>query len=483
MAQQNISEIPKLTENEIRNQSIRVAISRAEFMTQMPRFYKAFDYVDMYQDERVDTLGVAPQYDAQTKELNGFHDLIWSANFTNQLTEKQLLGVQMHELLHIILGHTTNRCPEYQSKKIDNHGQARLDPKSDAFKLDMVMMELWNIATDLSINCMIEKYLRDPGAKWQDGLFPGQGNFASFPKFKTAEWYFEELKKKHQQDMNDLSKALKDIKKAFQDGKIGSHGEWVETDEKGKVTSQGGKPVEKKEKEEGEAQDSEVTIEEIEKDIQEIAKDLGLGGKQAGTGNSTTQSVDLSAGKELKTPGWMKKTTHASTHGFEVSPVATRKVPNRRFGILFPGKKRVVHRNKCLIAVDVSGSIDSNLLTKFTQHLNRMKRHADFDLFFFNDDIIHPQTGQAYRPEEGEKALCKWKTGMKFYIGGGTSFEPLFQFWNRVRQKYDFFFIFTDGYASYSTPPKRNKEVNWILYGSPDNCKHGNKYQIGDSNE
>jgi len=58
----------------------------------------------------------------------------------------------------------------------------------------------------------------------------------------------------------------------------------------------------------------------------------------------------------------------------------------------------------------------------------------------------------------------------------------LFIFWNRVRVKYDAFFIFTDGEAGYVTPPTRAKEVNWILYNSSDwyssNIKHGNKYPM-----
>ena len=470
----------KISKDDIQKQNIRVAVTRSEFMIKMPRFYRAFNYVDMWPDSQIPTFATAPIYEARSKKLTGYHDLMWNPNFTIQLSDMQLIGAQMHELLHIILGHTTSRLPELKSFTVNQQGQAILDSKSDTFKEDLVKTQIWNIATDLAINCMIKSYLQDPKGLQELGLFPGKNEFAQFPEFKTAEFYYEELMKQHQQNMKDLDKILKELKKQFDKGKIGSHCEWVESDEKGKVTKESASKTgaQKKTETDQKSANIPITVDDISKELDEISEDLGLG-KQAGNSGGTTKYTDLSKGKELKTPGWMKKTTHASVHGFEVSPVATRKVPNRRYGILFPGRKRVTHRNKCLIAVDVSGSISKSLLNKFTEHLNKMKKYADFDLFFFNQNIID-KTGQSYSPDKAEKALCKWKTGMNFYISGGTDFEPLFIFWNRVRTKYDSFFIFTDGQADYQTPPIRSKEVNWILYSCSysTNIKHGNKYNI-----
>jgi predicted metal-dependent peptidase len=476
----------KVSEAAIREQNIRVAVTRADFMTRMPRFYKAFDYVDMYStsDSRVETLCVAPEYDSTTKELTGYHDLMWNPTFTAQLSDQQLIGVQEHELLHIILGHTTKRRPEYKSMSINSKGQAEIKDKED-----QVMNELWNIACDLAINCMIEGDLFDPKGLKDVGLFPGEKQFAQFPKNRTAEFYFEELYKQHKQNMKDLDALLKDLKKQFAEGKIGSHGEWVEADGKTrKVTKESGKAAARKGA--GEAKTSGAdkdapTADEIAKEIEDISEEMGLG-QQAGTSGGTTKYTDLSKGKELKVPGWMKKTTHASVHGFEVSPVATRKVPNRRYGILFPGKKRVAHRNSCAVFVDVSGSIDRPKLVKFTEHLNKLKKYADFDLTFFNHSLIDVN-GREHSPSEGEKCRCKWKTGMNFYVGGGTDFEPIMLYWNRVRSKYDAMFIFTDGEASYQTAPLRPREVNWILYASSnwyiEAIKHGNKYNINEKAE
>jgi predicted metal-dependent peptidase len=481
----------KIEQRQISKETIRIAVSRTEFMTKMPRFYEAFDYVSMWSNEEIGTLCVAPIYDEDTKEYSGFHDLMWSAKFTSQLSNKQLIGVQMHELLHIILRHTTSRKPEYKSFVIDNQGRGMLDSKSESFKKDMVKQYAWNIATDLSINCMLEDWLIDSQG-WQGGLFPGisicdeksqeTNPFKSYPKYQTADWYYDKLmseqEKQEQEKQKSLDEAIEKWKKAFEDGQIGDHSEWIEIDKDGNVTKEGKtqKGAQSIKANEDGPEKSPLTAKEINDKLDEIGNDIGI---QAGTSSGTKKSRDFSVGKELKTPGWMKKATHASVHGFELAPFLSRKVPNRRFGIVFPGRRKISVRNKCLIAVDVSYSIDKKKLITFTQHLNRMKKHADFDLVFFNSQIIDPKTGQSYQPEEAEKATCKWKTGMEFYVGGGTNFEPVILFWNRIRNKYSTLFIFTDGEAGYDTIPKNHKDINWILYGNSKNAIiHGNKYDM-----
>lgn len=473
--------IKEPTEEEIRGQSIRIAVSRADFMTGFPKFYRAFDYVDQFPDSRIPTMGVRPLYDKDTQELTGRHDFIWSPKFAATLTDKQLLGVQMHELLHILLQHTTTRAPYRGKIKINKGGDAQLEEKED-----QMHALIWNIATDLSINCMIKSYLQDPKGP-KVGLFPGQGEYAALPEYRSAEFYYEQLLKEYEQEKKEMQKLINKLKEILKKAQGGDHGDWVEADDKGKVqkgNGQGGIKVQGN----GPKGDQESpTADDIAKEMEKIANDLGCGGIKAGCGtNATSKYTDLSAGKEKRTPGWMKKATHASAHGFEVSPVATRKVPNRRFGILFPGRRRVSHRNKCLIAVDVSGSIDRPLLDKFTHHLNNLKKHADFDMFLFNSGIIN-KNGQNFTPETAEKAVFQWKTGMDIYIGGGTDFEPIMLFWNRVHRKYDSLFIFTDGEAGYRTPPTKPREVNWILYAQSDwykdAIKHGNKYDIKNKEE
>lgn len=69
--------------------------------------------------------------------------LYWNPNFVQSLTKKQFFGLMKHECYHLIYQHVVAR-------KQDPH-------------------DLWNIATDLAINSLIdERYLPD------GGLIPGK---------------------------------------------------------------------------------------------------------------------------------------------------------------------------------------------------------------------------------------------------------------------------------------------------------------------
>lgn len=82
------------------------------------------------------------------------------------LTEKERIGVLVHEVLHCALGHQARRGSR--------------DPKA------------WNIAGDLAINALVE---RDGFALPEGRLLPGRAPFADFPPEASAEEYYDLLKK------------------------------------------------------------------------------------------------------------------------------------------------------------------------------------------------------------------------------------------------------------------------------------------------
>ena len=96
--------------------------------------------------------------------------LLWNPVFFNEMTEKEVRGVLIHEFMHLIYDHVTLR-------KRDPH-------------------MLWNIATDCAINSMIPESNLPA-----DCILPGKLNpkadatdpiwsaIASFPKGKASDWY------------------------------------------------------------------------------------------------------------------------------------------------------------------------------------------------------------------------------------------------------------------------------------------------------
>jgi len=91
----------------------------------------------------------------------------WNEEFINSIDDGELLGVMIHELMHIGLLHTVIAA------NFDDH-------------------ERLNIAADLAVNSIIAKMgLKLP----KGGLLPGQGQFANLPLNKSLEYYYRELQK------------------------------------------------------------------------------------------------------------------------------------------------------------------------------------------------------------------------------------------------------------------------------------------------
>ena len=113
--------------------------------------------------------------------------LVWNRKFLAGLTAEEIKGLLKHEAYHIIFEHTTTRKQEPHI--------------------------VWNYATDLAINSLIdEKELPEGGlipGKPFAALTPEQINqmgqqaadryakvsalIASFPKEESSEWYFQKL--------------------------------------------------------------------------------------------------------------------------------------------------------------------------------------------------------------------------------------------------------------------------------------------------
>lgn len=94
----------------------------------------------------------------------------WNPAFVETINDAELLGVMVHELMHIGLLHTVI------AQSYDNH-------------------KLLNIAADLAVNSILAKM----GLKLQSGaLMPGQGSFSHLPLNQSLEAYYRAL-----QDMDE----------------------------------------------------------------------------------------------------------------------------------------------------------------------------------------------------------------------------------------------------------------------------------------
>ncbi|MEM7180614.1 MAG: VWA-like domain-containing protein [Spirochaetota bacterium] len=125
----------------------------------------------------------------------------------------------------------------------------------------------------------------------------------------------------------------------------------------------------------------------------------------------------------------------------------TLKRPSKRYGST-PGI-RIVHKQKILVAIDTSGSINIQELHFFFQELYYIWKQGAEIYVLEVDNRIRKEYTYTGKPPENVSG------------GGGTSFEPAIQYANQSYRP-DAMIYFTDGYAN--VPKVRPKiPILWIL--------------------
>ncbi len=143
--------------------------------------------------------------------------------------------------------------------------------------------------------------------------------------------------------------------------------------------------------------------------------------------------------------------------GFRASVISsrrnlTRMRPNRRTDFQNLGSVYKMRTN-LLVAVDVSGSVDSKMLQKYYSVINR----------FFKYGIESIDTVQ-FDTKLGEVLpLKKACTEVKVTGRGGTDFQPVFDYFRTCKTHYNGIIFFTDGYADEPKITGRKPKVLWIL--------------------
>ena len=130
----------------------------------------------------------------------------------------------------------------------------------------------------------------------------------------------------------------------------------------------------------------------------------------------------------------------------------TRMRPSRRYGFSAMGSRYELKTN-ILVAVDVSGSISDNELSKFYSIINRFFKYGieRLDVLQFDCEI------------KGEPVPLRKARREVIVTGrGGTDFEPVVLYY-AAHSEYDGLIIFTDGEAPIPPLDKARTEILWVL--------------------
>ena len=139
----------------------------------------------------------------------------------------------------------------------------------------------------------------------------------------------------------------------------------------------------------------------------------------------------------------------------------TLRATHRKESKRFEGSEgtKIKRLRKIVVAIDTSGSIDSELLSNFWKEIMAIHKSGTEIVVVQCDAAIHSVT--EFRKTVNPPAIVG---------GGGTSFDPVF-IWLKKNRRYNGLIYFTDGYA----PMPKHKisiPVLWCVYGAINDLTH-----------
>lgn len=330
-----------------------------------------------------------------------------NTDFWNSLSQEHQLGLLKHELLHIVFFHV-NIHEEFQNKK------------------------LANIAMDIEINQYIDSDMLPNGA-----LLPSTFPELNLPLKVGCREYYRLLQDEVQggcQNSPQLGQMLKEAEQweTYGNGNI--------RDENGNII-----PVHDWKDFEGLSEaEKKLLKSQTEHVLSDIANSVN---KSCGNLPGEVQSLLKSLEKEPPKFDWRGYLRRFSGGSQKVYTKKLKRKPNKRFDEN-PGLK-IKQRRHMLLAIDTSGSVNENELKEFFNEIDHIHKTGTEITVVQCDTAI--SNISAYKPNHE----------IKIYGRGGTSFQPVIDYYNENFHKYTSLVYFTDGEAW--SPDNVKGRVLWVL--------------------
>ena len=330
------------------------------------------------EDRSIRTAGV------YVNEQTGQFEMIYNPEFLDSLPENQIKGVLKHEFYHLIFDHVTSRKPEGVPHKT------------------------WNIAADLAINSHLV------GELPAFACMPGVGPFENLPKLKSAEWYLKNITDDQVDQCGHGAGAGEDGEGEPGTGQLDDHSGW---DDKADSPAQ-------------EAA-KQMAKERLKQAMKEAASEASKSPNGWGTIGGELKKDIL---KKLETKiDWKKVLRYFIKTSQRANKSSTIRRINKRYAYIHPGKK-VKRQAKIAIAIDQSGSVSDDMLSKFFGELNKLSKLAAFTVIPFDTKV-------------DDKLVYEWKQGKAHkaerVMCGGTCFDAPTEYVNK-RGDFDGVIILTD---------------------------------------
>ncbi len=431
------------TEKSLVNDNFDIDTHLIALMWAEPFFSSVLRGIEKIKTREIPTAGVLAK--------DGDIKMWWNPDFFASLTPDQIRGLFKHECYHLVFNHTTTR---------------RRDPHI-----------IWNYATDLAINSMIDESELPEG-----GLIPGKRfeplteeqqkkmgpkaveryemvskKISSFPKNKTSEWYFQEL-------MNDeeIKEAIessekangKSLSQALADGDIN-------VDENGNLVDKDGNPVtlvpgngigDGMDHHDGwdqlDDEQKELVKGKINQALSKAIQDCDKTGQWGSVSSSMRGELRKLVSKEIPWQSVLKRFCGFSKRSNRRSNV---KRLHRKYPGIHPGFQKS-YTSSIAVYIDQSGSVGNAELEILFGELRNLASVTEFTTFHFDTSVDEKSetTWSRSGTPEVHRTRC-----------GGTCFVAPSTHANANRSKFDGYLILTDGYAPDPGPSKLRR--GWVI--------------------
>lgn len=326
------------------------------------------------------------------------YKLLINKDFWQSLIYEHKLGLLKHELLHLVFFHPT------MSK-------------------DFANSELFNIAADIEINQYI-----DPSNLPEGALLPTTFSELNLPKKAGTKVYYDLLQKSKSKSISDLIDACKNGKcKVTINNKevdVPNHN-WKEYEELSDAQKK-------------------LINSQLEYHITEVYESvIKSSGKVPSEISEILKKLEP-APEKFNWKGYLRRFVGNS------NKIYTKKL-KRKFNHRFednPGIK-IKQKNHVLVAVDTSGSVSTKELNEFFNEIDHISK-TGVDITIVQCDAAISNISKYKRDIE-----------IKIHGRGGTSFEPVIDYYDTNHRKYTSLIYFTDGEAI--SPNKPKGPLLWVL--------------------
>jgi len=345
--------------------------------------------------------------------------MFFNREFIDKLDDDELLGVILHETLHLALYHNV--------RNVDKN------------------MQLWNIACDLEVNSIIDsmKFKLPKG-----GLMP-QRDFKLESRL-SAENYYDAIYRK----IEDQKKNGNGGQGGFSIegmGTLDDHSQWSKTESESEMVKQMVDTVVKPAIQKNENDINRSSIKDnITEALREVSGKKNRSARYGDQPGNYISKINVTGNGKVK---WNYILNRLIRRTLSSNYTPSFKRTSRRYGELVKGKIKNHKIDSIVVAVDTSGSINRDLHERFMEEIILIRRMFKIEIRYIQCDTEVTQDIKLKRYTNVEDIAIKG--------GGGTDFRPVFDYIKQKNYKPNAILYFTDGQGAY--PEKSNIDTLWII--------------------